>query len=262
MEKRIGLVTGASSGLGEQLAELLAKDGHDVVLVARQESKLEAVAERLAKSHGITAHVVPADLSRSEAPAAVFEACSAKRLAVDFLILNAGFGSNGAFLDLELDREIDMINVNVTSLVALTHLFARPMVERKRGRILHIASTAGFQPGPYMATYYATKSFVISFSEALAHELRGTGVSVTCHCPGATATEFAARAGNDKTRLFQRSGVASAADVATHAYRAMMRGQVLVVHGAANRIGVAGVRFTPRAWVRSMAAKFNQSSEP
>src|SRR5205085_11683176 len=133
-------------------------------------------------------------------------------------------------------REVEMIDVNVTALVELTHRFVRPMRDRKFGRVLNIASTAAFQPGPFMATYYATKAFVVSFSEALAYELDGTGVTVTCHCPGATKTEFASTAGNDKSKLFQRSGVADAKDVAHHAYRAMMDGEILSVHGFMNQV--------------------------
>ena len=256
--KRTALVTGASAGLGKELASLLSKDGHDVVLVARSKSKLETLADDLAKTHGMKAHVVAADLSDPAAPAAIFEETKKRGIAVDILVNNAGFGTNGAFLDLDLDREVQMVEVNVSAIVKLTHHFARLMRERGFGRVMNIASTAGFQPGPFMATYYASKSFVVMFSEALAFELAGSGVTVTCYCPGATATEFASTAGNDKTRLFQRSGVAEAKDVALHAYRAMMRGQVLSVHGALNRIGVESVRFAPRALIRSIAAGLNK----
>lgn len=256
--KRTALVTGASAGLGKELATLFAKDGHDVVLVARSESKLRTLAGDLSRAHQISAHVVPADLGDSAGPARVFEETRRLGVHVDFLVNNAGFGTNGAFLELDLPREREMITVNCTALLELTHHFARPMKERGFGRVLNIASTAGFQPGPFMATYYATKAFVISFSEALAYELHGTGVTVTCHCPGATATEFASTAGNDKSRLFQRSGVADAKVVALHAYRAAMKGEVLSVHGALNWIGMQGIRFSPRALVRSIAAGLNR----
>lgn len=258
--RKTALVTGASAGLGKELASLFAKDGHDLVLVARSEAKLGALAEDLSRAYGITAHVVPADLGAAAAPSQIFERTRQLGVDADFLVNNAGFGTNGAFLDLDLAREKEMIAVNCTALLELTHRFVGPMRARGHGRVLNIASTAGFQPGPFMATYYATKAFVISFSEALAFELQGTGVTVTCHCPGATATEFAATAGNDKSRLFQRSGVAEANDVALHAYRSMMKGEVLSVHGALNKLGVQGLRLSPRSLARSIAAGLNKTS--
>jgi short-subunit dehydrogenase len=259
-KKGTALVTGASAGLGKEIASLFAKDGHDVVLVARSESKLRTLAADLASVNGVKAHVVVADLGKRSAAASVWEQTTRLGASVDFLVNNAGLGSNGAFLDLDLPREVEMIDVNVTSLVELTHRFVRPMRERGAGRVMNIASTAGFQPGPFMATYYATKAFVISFSEALAYELAGTGVTVTCHCPGATATEFATTAGNDKTRLFKRSGVADAKLVALHAYRSMMSGDVLSVHGALNWIAFESLRFAPRSVARSIAASLNRTT--
>lgn len=258
--RKTALVTGASAGLGKELASLFAKDQHDLVLVARSESKLRTLAGDLSRAHGIAAHVVAADLGDAGAPAQIFERTKQLGIDVDVLVNNAGFGTNGAFLDLDLAREKEMIAVNCTALLELTHRFVNPMRARGSGRVLNIASTAGFQPGPFMATYYATKAFVISFSEALAFELAGTGVTVTCHCPGATATDFAATAGNDKSRLFQRSGVAGAKEVALHAYRAVMRGETLSIHGALNKLGVAGLRVTPRSVVRSLAAGLNKTS--
>ena len=259
MSRKVALITGASAGLGEQFAQRFARDGHDVILVARTASRLEALASKLEQEHKVKAHVLAADLARPEEPQRIFDEVRSRQLEVEFLVNNAGFGSNGPFLDQDMAREAEMVEVNCTALLKLTHLFARPMRERRSGRILNVASTAGFQPGPFMATYYATKAFVISFTEALAHELKGTGVTVTCHCPGATHTEFAARAGNDKTRLFQRSGViAQAPEVAEDAYAAMMKGRVLAIHGALNWFGAAMVRFAPRAMVRSIAANLNQ----
>lgn len=257
MSRRTALITGASAGIGKALAPLFARDGHDVILVARGRERLEALAAELAKAHGVQAHVIVADLGDPSAPVEVFEEAARRGLTVDFLVNNAGFGSNGPFLEQPLPREAEMVEVNCNALLKLSHLFGEPMRRRGFGRILNIASTAGFQPGPFMATYYASKAFVVSFSEALAHELRGSGVTVTCHCPGATHTEFAGKAGNDKSRLFQRSGIASAEEVAGHAYAAMMRGEVLAVHGLFNALLVFGVRFSPRGMVRSMAAQVN-----
>jgi short-subunit dehydrogenase len=258
--KRTALVTGASAGIGKELAGHFAADGHDVVLVARSVKKLEELASDLGKAYGVKVHVIGADLGDAAAPRVVVEQTRARGIEVDFLVNNAGFGSNGPFLDLDLTREVEMIDVNVRSLVELTHHFARPMRDRRFGRIMNIASTAGFQPGPFMATYYATKAFVLSFTEALAFELEGSGVSVTCYCPGATATEFARAAGNDKTRLFQRSGVATPKSVGAHAYRAMMKGQVLSVYGALNWMGMQSLRIAPRSITRSVAASLNKPS--
>jgi short-subunit dehydrogenase len=260
MSRQVALVTGASSGLGEHFATLFAKHGVDVVLVARNAPRLEALAERL-RVHQVEAHVVAADLADPGAPQAVFDAVTRKGLEIEFLVNNAGYGSNAAFLDLPLAGEANMVEVNCTALLKLTHLFAQPMRARKHGRVLNIASTAAFQPGPYMATYYATKAFVVSFSEALAHELAESGVTVTCSCPGATATNFAARAGNAQSRLFKRPGVARAEDVAEAAFEAMMRGEVLAVHGALNLMAMQSVRFSPRAVVRRIAAALNSPLE-
>lgn len=250
------LITGASAGLGEQFAHLFARDGHDVILVARNEARLEAIAERL-RVHQVRPFVVAEDLSKPGAGERLEAKVKALGLQVDFLVNNAGFGSAGRFLDLELPTELEMIDLNCRTLVELCHRFGRAMRERKTGRILNIASTAGFQPGPFMATYYATKAFVLSFSEALAHELKDTGVTVTCHCPGATATQFSGRAGLDDSRLFRRPGVAKAEDVAAHAYDAMLDGQVLAVHGIVNWLAMESVRFSPRALVRNIAASLN-----
>jgi short-subunit dehydrogenase len=259
--KGTALITGASAGLGKELASLFAADGHDVVLVARSKSKLEELAHDLEKTHaGVKAGVIAADLGDAAAPAHLEEVAKTRHLQVDFLVNNAGFGSNGRFLELDLERELQMLDVNCRALLELTHRFAKPMAERSFGRIMNIASTAGFQPGPFMSTYYATKAFVVSFTEALAFELQGTGVSVTCYCPGATATDFASTAGNDKSKLFQRSGVADAKEVATHAYKSMMSGDVLAIHGALNWFGaVVGTRLAPRSMLTSIAAGLNKS---
>lgn len=255
--RRVALVTGASAGLGAQFAQLFARNGHDVILVARSVDRLEQLATTL-REHKVTVHVVAEDLAKAGAADRVWAQVAALGLEVEFLVNNAGFGSAGAFLDLPLASEVEMIDLNCATLVQLCHRFGSAMRARRSGRILNIASTAGFQPGPYMATYYATKAFVVSFSEALAFELQNHGVTVTCHCPGATATEFAGRAGNDKSRLFQRPGVAKADAVAAHAYQAMMQGKVLAVFGLLNWLTVQLVRLSPRAVVRRITASLNQ----
>lgn len=254
---KTALITGASSGLGKDFAELFAADGHDVILVARRRERLEEVAAEIRGRHDVQCYVEPADLSRREAPQELFDRLQEQNIPVDFLVNNAGFGSNGTFWELPIDGELDQIRVNMEALVHLTHLFLPAMVERKFGRVLNIASTAGFQAGPYMSVYYATKAFVISFTEGIAHELRGTGVTATAHCPGATATEFSAVSGNDKSALFQKGAIASSMEVATHAYHAMNAGKVVTVFGAMNSIGAFSVRFSPRGVLRSIAAKVN-----
>ena len=257
-KKKTALITGASVGLGRELAKLFATDGHDLVLVARRKDKLDQLAAELGQAHGVRATVLASDLTDAAAPAALVEKVGAAGIEVEFLVNNAGFGSNGAFHELDEKRELDMIQVNVTALVQLTRRLLPAMVARKSGRILNIGSTAGFVPGPFMADYYATKAYVISFTEAIAFELRGTGVTATVLCPGATATEFAAVAGSDKSSLF-KSGVADAVSVARHGYRAMMAGRVVAIPGARNKVLIQSLRVSPRAAIRSIAAGLNRT---
>lgn len=252
------VVTGASAGLGREIAKLFARDGHGVVLVARRKDELDALAAELGSLHRVSTLVVAADLSDPGASRHIHATVSKAGLDVEFLVNNAGFGSNGRFCELDPGRELGMVEVNVTSLVHLTRLFLPAFVDKRRGRVLNIGSTAGFQPGPYMATYYASKAFVNSFTEALAFELQGTGVTATLSCPGATATEFSTVAGNDKTALFKSSTAADAATVAREAYDAMKAGRRMVVHGFKNKAGVHALRVSPRAAVLAIAAKLNR----
>ncbi len=249
------LVTGASNGIGLEIAKLFAADGYNLVLVARSEAKLEALAREL-EATGVGAKVCAVDLSSPEGPSAVHAFVEDAGLSVSHLVNNAGFGSCGEFWTLDRARELSMIDLNIRALAELCHLFLPAMIERDFGRVLNIGSTAGFQAGPRMATYYATKAFVLHFSEALAHELRSTGVRVTVHCPGATATGFSSAAGNDKSKLF-KSGVAGAVSVATDAYAAMHKGRVLKVHGLLNTLMTLSVRASPRAWTRAIAGRLN-----
>ena len=259
MAGKVALITGASSGLGVEFAKLAAQEGHDVILVARREPQLVELGRQLTAAHGIAAHPIAADLGDPAAPQRLFDEVQRRGLSVDVLVNNAGFGSNGPFLDQPLPRETEMVQVNVQAVLQLAWLFGRGMRERKSGRILNIASTAGFQPGPFMATYYASKSFVILFSEALSHELRGSGVTVTAHCPGATQTGFADASGNAKSKLFQQRKPASAAEVAAHGWKAMKAGKPVAVHGVLNAIGAFGVRLSPRGAIRSIAASLNKT---
>jgi short-subunit dehydrogenase len=253
------LITGASSGIGLELAKLFARDGYDLVLVARRREKLESLGEDLGKRHGIRFRAIAADLADPAAPAEIVRQLAAASVAVDVLVNNAGFGELGPFANTDLETERRMIQVNITALTDLTKLLLAGMLERRRGRILNVASTAGFAPGPLMAVYYATKAYVISLSEALAEELRGSGVSVTVLCPGPTLTEFQAVAHMESTRLFRLPGVVmDAVSVARAGYAGLMRGKRMVVPGLLNRALPLVIRLSPRAMVVRVARLFQE----
>ena len=239
------LITGASGGIGLAIARLLAASGHDLILVARSQGKLEALAAELAAAHGCQVIVLAADLADPAAPAALAAEIEARKLAVDVLVNNAGVGVYGPFATNDWTRERDIIQINVTSLVDLTKRLLPGMVARGRGRILNVASTAAFQPGPLMAIYYASKAFVLSFSEALGNELGGSGVSVTALCPGPTATGFEAAADLGASRLF-RMGTMSMEDVARAGVDAMMNGRSVVIPGLRNWLMTQSLRISPR----------------
>jgi hypothetical protein len=241
------LITGASSGIGLELARLAAADGHPVVLAARNADRLAKLAAELEAAHGVTTTVVVADLTEADAPQRIHDACNRIGAPVEVLVNSAGFGGWGHFVRTDLAGELEMVQVNVVALLRLTKLFAPEMVRRGRGRILNLASTAAFQPGPLMAVYYASKAFVLSFSEAIANELAGSGVTVTALCPGPTRSEFQRRAGIEGARRV--SSVVTMADagaVARAGWRAMKRGRRVVVPGLMNKAGVHAVRLAPR----------------
>jgi short-subunit dehydrogenase len=251
------LVTGASSGLGEEFARLFANDGCDLVLVARRKDRLQALATELREAKKVSVHVLAADLGVPEEVERVIREVQALDLTIEFLVNNAGLGNVGPFAESSLTTQLAMVDVNDRALVRLTHAFLPAMLTRRRGRVLNIGSTAGLQPGPYSAVYYASKAFVNSFTEALANELHGTGVTATVSLPGATATEFASVAGSGATRLFQ-SGVMSSAEVARDAYRAMLAGKPWVIHGWKNKALAFSVRLGPRSVVRSISEAMNK----
>jgi short-subunit dehydrogenase len=255
--RKTALITGASSGLGLELARLFARDGHDLVVVARRRDHLEALATRLAAEHGTAARIIAEDLADPVAPRRIVEELTERRIEIEFLVNSAGFGANGPFATLDLGRQLAMVQVNAAALVHLTHLLLPAMLARRSGRILNLGSTAGFQPGPGMAVYYATKAFVNSFTEALAYELRGTGVTATVSCPGATATEFGKVSGNEESRLFHL-GATSASMVAAHAYRAMMAGKSMALPGWRAKLGLQLLRFGSRKTATGVAARLNQ----
>lgn len=247
------LITGASGGIGYELAKLFAKDHHNLVLVARNGSRLAQVADELQRQFGVSVRTVALDLAEPGAPQSLFAQLQSESVAVDILINNAGYGQFGEFSDVPLEESLGQIQLNITALTALTKLFLGPMLKRRSGRIMNVASTAGFQPGPLMAVYYATKAYVISFSEALANELADKGVTVTCLCPGATETGFASRAGNDKTRLFKSLRPMNAKTVARAGYHGLLKGKTLVIPGFRNWLVAESVRFSPRKMVTAVS---------
>lgn len=247
--RKTALVTGASSGIGQEFARLLARDGYHVLLVARSEGALRALAREIGP-----ATVIVADLARPEAPRRLFESAGP----VDALINNAGFGLSGPFAGNDLQRELEMIQVNIAALTALTKLFLGPMIERRSGRIVNVASTAAFQPGPLMAVYYATKAYVLSFTEAIAEELRDSGVTVTALCPGPTATGFADTAGMTRSRLFTLARPMTSAAVARFGMNAMSRGKRVAIPGMGNRLVAQSVRISPRRVVTTIARKLQE----
>jgi short-subunit dehydrogenase len=257
--RETAVITGASSGIGLDLALLMAPD-FDLVITARNQAELEKIGRELEARYKTHVHAIPGDLARPETPQALFDEISRRGLRVDVLVNNAGFGAYGEFKDLPLETQLEMIQVNVMALTQLTGLFLRGMLKRKHGRIMNVASTAGFQPGPLMAVYYATKAYVISFSEAMANELKGSGVSVTCLAPGATATDFAARADMENSRLF-KWGKMRSKDVARTGYRAMMKGKTLVIPGVKNWVMAQSVRFSPRKLVTAIARSIQERAE-
>jgi len=249
-------VTGASSGIGRELARLFAADGHDLVLVARRRGELESLAAELGGRHGVRCTVIARDLSRPGEGTTIYGEVEASELTVDVLVNNAGFGAHGAFTDLDLQRQMQMLRVNCEALTELTWRFLPGMIEAGYGRVLNVASTAAFQPGPYMAVYYASKAYVLSLGEALADELRETGVTVTTLCPGSTATDFRRVAGQDGLRLLRIPGPDVEA-VARAGYEGMWRGKRLVVPGLINRIAAQAVRFGPRRLVTRVVRSAN-----
>ena len=258
-QRAIALITGASSGIGLDLARLMAPD-FDLIITARSQADLEKIAQELEAAHGNHVHVIPADLANPNAPQQIFSEIEKRGLHLDILINNAGFGSYGAFAASDLKDSLGMVEVNIAALTALTRLALPGMVERKRGRIMNVASTAGFQPGPLMAVYYATKAYVIMFSEAIANELKGSGVTVTCLCPGATATRFAGRARMEESRLF-KMGAMRSEDVAKTAYKGMMAGKTLVIPGLLNRALAMSVRFSPRKLVTAISRSLQEKAK-
>ena len=252
------LITGASAGLGDGFARALAGDGHDLILTARRIDRLDALAAELRAAHGVAVHVFAADLARPDAPDELLAEIAAAGLPVDLLVNNAGYGARGDFAELDLPEQLGIVDLNCRALVALAHGVLPQMLARGSGGILNIASTAAFQPGPWMAVYYASKAFVLSFSEALHEEVRDKGVRVTALCPGPTRTEFADRAGMGDMAAF--NSMSSDADVVVRDGLAAIRANAAVkVSGTMNTIMADAVRFTPRMVARKIAGSLQNA---
>jgi short-subunit dehydrogenase len=249
------LITGASGGIGLELANCFAHGHYDLILVARREDKLRAIQSTLSARCGVDVKVLCADLSEADAPQKIFDEC--RNMSVEIVVNNAGFGDYGPFADSDLTKNLELLQVNIVALTTLTRLFLPAMQMRCSGKILNVASTASFLPGPLMATYYASKAYVLSFSEALSNELAGSGIGVTCLCPGATKSDFQQNADMGQSKLTD-AAMMDAATVARAGYRALMRGQSLMIPGA-NNVLVANVpRILPRKWTAMFVRSVQQ----
>ncbi len=258
--KNYALITGASKGLGLEFAKLFAKDGYPLVIVARSEALLAKLKEELINNYHVKVVVITKDLSNPSSASQLYNEIKNKKIRIDYLINNAGFGDYGYFLDSSVDYQINMINLNITTLMQLCYYFGNDMRQNKFGKIMNIGSIASFFSGPFMATYYATKAFVLSFSEALSKELKEDGITVTTLCPGTTATNFFnnASATSDKTNLLKHMHPAKPESVALYGYKKMMKNKVVAIAGAKNRLAVFMNRFISRKFSRNIVYKIQK----
>ena len=251
---KTALITGASSGIGHELTKLFAKNNYNLVLVANDKGRLEKLATELSQEFNISILAIPKDLTIETSPREIYDELTKKSIKIDILVNNAGFSVYGLFASTDLQRELQMIQLNIISLTALTKLFLPEMIAKASGKILNVGSTGSFAPGPLNAVYCATKAYVLSFSEALAEELKGTGITITTLCPGATKTEFAQRAKIEDIKLF-KGNTMDPKKVAEIGYSALMREKTMVVAGCANKLTIFSLRFIPR----SVTAKISKS---
>ncbi len=256
------LITGASAGIGFELARLFARHRNDLVLVARRGERLREIATELEGEHHITAHVVVADLATVDGPRRVFDELQERGIEIEYLVNNAGFGTFGPFVETDVQSTMNLVRLNIGALTELTALLLPAMVERNSGRVLNVASAAAFQPGPLMATYYASKAYGLHFSEALNEELEGKEVSVTALCPGPVRTEFQQVAGMETSGLVLDKRLISVERVAEAGYRAMMSGRAYVIPGMAGKLLSVGVRFAPRRLVAKFVHRLQADRAP
>lgn len=247
------LITGASSGIGLEFAQIFASKGDNLVLIARSKDLLKDFEKKMKKKYGIIIHIISKDLSKQNAVQEIYNELSEKKIQIDYLINNAGFGDYGPLVNSDMEKQIQMINVNILALTLLTRLLLPSMIKAKYGKILNVASTAAFQPGPNMSVYFASKAYVLSFSEAVAHEVKDTGITVTALCSGATKTECKEVADSGKSKLFKQNKIATAKEVAMFGYRRMMKGHTVVIPGFMNNVLAQSIRFVPRKLVVAVA---------
>jgi uncharacterized protein len=256
--KNTTLITGASSGIGRELARICAREGHHLVITARREELLNRLKDQLETEFSVSVEIFPCDLAEPGSPEQIMEFVRKKDITVDILINNAGVGDYGIFYESDWPRQQSIIDLNIKALTHLTHLFLPGMVARKSGKILNLASVAGFMPGPLMSVYYASKNYVRAFSEALVNELRGSGVTVTVLCPGPTTSEFQQKANMQKSKLFDRFPVPSAAEVSEYGYRSMMKGKPVAVYGLINKVITSTIGMVPRNWTRDITRRIQE----
>jgi short-subunit dehydrogenase len=252
--KNTALITGASSGIGLEFAKIHASKGDNLVLVARNINKLNELKAELETQFNIFIYTIEKDLSLVNSSLEVYEELKLNNIQIDYLINNAGFGDIGNFSNTSWEKELRMINLNITALTQLTKLFLKDMLARKKGKIMNLASTASFQPGPFMAVYFATKSYVLHFTEAINAEVKGSGVTLTALCPGPTKSGFQTAAEIGKSLLFNNKNPTSK-EVAEYGYKSMMQGKSVAIHGFINYLMANSVRFTPRNWVVAITKK-------
>jgi short-subunit dehydrogenase len=257
MEKRTktALITGASSGIGYELALIHAKNGDNVVLVARSENKLNELKALIQEKFSVDVEVIAMDLAQPESPKQLFDTLEEKKITIEYLINNAGFGDYGKFTETNWEKEQQMIQLNILALTALTKLYLPLMVARKSGYVMNVASIASFLPGPLMAVYYATKAYVLHFSEAINNEVSEHNVSITALCPGPTISGFQDAANLGDSKFFQSNKFPSAKEVAEYGYQALLKKKAVAIHGASNRWMVFFLRLTPRAMVVRLVRK-------
>lgn len=254
------LITGASSGIGLELARIFAANNFNLILVARREKRLQEIAQELA-TQNIQVKIIPLDLSGFDASRQLFEEVQKRKLPVNILVNNAGFGLEGPFVETDWEEEDGMIRLNILTLTGLTKYFIPFMLEQGKGKILNVASTAAFLPGPYMSVYYASKAYVVSFSKALAYELKGKNITVSVLCPGPTKTEFQDRAGVQDSALFRgrRLPISTAKEVALAGFNGLMKGKAVIIPGLLNKIGAVGSRFSPSSITNRMVEGLHRS---
>jgi short-subunit dehydrogenase len=259
--KNTALITGASNGIGLELARVHASKGGDLVLVARNILKLDELKAELETQFKVSVFTIGKDLSAIDSAREVYDETTKQNIQIDYLINNAGFGDFGMFVETDWSKELQMINLNITTLTQFTKLYLRDMVKRRSGKIMNVASTAAFQSGPTMAVYYATKAYVLSFSEAVDNEVSDKGVTITTLCPGATESGFQAAAAMEESNLVKGKKLPTSKEVAQYGYGAMMKGKTVAIHGMINYLMANSVRFSPRALVVKMTRKIQDKAE-